>query len=135
MPALECHFHTVAGPQAYSFTENSFQHRCFPVNVAKESFYMTSNMLMLNNVQNKCKFPGIYISFMKIFEIVLILFSSYKTSLLLSLFPLMFNSFLIYTHCVKSVRIRSFSGPYSIRMREKTDKKNSKYGHFSRSDR
>ena len=92
-------------------------------------------MLMLNNVQNKCKFPGIYISFMKIFEIVLILFSSYKTSLLLSLFPLMFNSFLIYTHCVKSVGIRSFSGPYSVRMREKTDKKNSKYGHFSRSDR
>ena len=70
-------------------------------------------------------------------------------------------------HCVKSVRIQSFSGPYfpvfglnterygvslqygeilrisqygeilrispySVRMRENTDQKNSKYGHFSR---
>ena len=37
-------------------------------------------------------------------------------------------------HCVKSVRIRSFSGPYSVRMREYTDQKNSEYEHFSRSD-
>ena len=39
-------------------------------------------------------------------------------------------------HCVKSVRIRSFSGPYffAFRMRENTDQKNSEYGHFSRSD-
>ena len=51
-------------------------------------------------------------------------------------------------HCVKSVRIRSYSGPYfpavelikihcispySVRMRENTDKNNSEYGHFSRS--
>ena len=53
-------------------------------------------------------------------------------------------------HCVKSVRIRSFSGPYfpafglnmdryrvslqnSVRMRENTDRKNSEYGHFSHS--
>ena len=36
-------------------------------------------------------------------------------------------------HCLKSVRIRSFSGPYSVRMRENADQKNSKYGHFSRS--
>ena len=33
-------------------------------------------------------------------------------------------------HCVRNVRIRSFS--YSVRMRENTDQKNSKYGHFSR---
>ena len=33
--------------------------------------------------------------------------------------------------CVKSVPIRSYSGPYSFRMRENTDKKNSEYGHFS----
>ena len=32
---------------------------------------------------------------------------------------------------MKSVRVRSFSGPYSVRMREKTDLKNFKYGHFS----
>ena len=38
-----------------------------------------------------------------------------------------------FTHCVKSVRIRSFSGPYSVRMRENADQKNSEYGHFSRS--
>ena len=35
-------------------------------------------------------------------------------------------------HCVKSVRIQSFSGPYSVRMRENTDQKISEYGHFSR---
>ena len=38
-------------------------------------------------------------------------------------------------HCVKSVRIRSFSGQYSIRMRENTDQRNSEYEHFSRSDK
>ena len=34
-------------------------------------------------------------------------------------------------HCVKSVRIRSFSGPYWFQMRESMGQKNSKYGHFS----
>ena len=34
-------------------------------------------------------------------------------------------------HCVKSVRIRSFSGPYSVQMQDNRDQKNSKYGHFS----
>ena len=34
------------------------------------------------------------------------------------------------THCLKSVRIQSFSGPYSVQMRENTDQKNSEYGHF-----
>ena len=38
-------------------------------------------------------------------------------------------------HCVKSVRIRSFSGQYSIRMRENTDQRNSEYEHFSRNDK
>ena len=37
-------------------------------------------------------------------------------------------------HCVKNVRILSFSGPYSVRMRENTDQENSEYGHFSRSE-
>ena len=37
-------------------------------------------------------------------------------------------------HCVKSVCIRSFSVPYSVRKRENTDWKNSQYGHFSRSE-
>ena len=27
-----------------------------------------------------------------------------------------------------------FSGPYSVRMRENTDQKNSEFGHFSRKD-
>ena len=52
-------------------------------------------------------------------------------------------------HCVKSVLIWSFSGPYftafrlnmescsvspySVRMRENTDQKNSEYGHYARS--
>ena len=38
-----------------------------------------------------------------------------------------------FQHCVKSVRIRSFSDPYSVRMRESTDQKNSEYVFFSRS--
>ena len=40
---------------------------------------------------------------------------------------------LTFFHCVKSVSIRSFSGPHSVRMWENTDQKNSEYGHFSRS--
>ena len=47
-----------------------------------------------------------------------------------------FKGFFNYTltlHCVKSVRVQSFSGRYSVRMWENTDQKNSKYGHFSRS--
>ena len=36
-------------------------------------------------------------------------------------------------HCVKSVPIRSYSGMYSVRMRENTDQNNSEYGHFSSS--
>ena len=35
-------------------------------------------------------------------------------------------------HFLKSVFIWSYSGPYSIRMRENMDWSNSKYGHFSR---
>ena len=46
------------------------------------------------------------------------------------------------SHLVKSVRIRSFSGPhfpvfglntYLVRMRENVNQKNSEYGHFLRS--
>ena len=37
-------------------------------------------------------------------------------------------------HCVKSVRIRSFSGPYIPAFGLNTDQENSKYGHFPRSD-
>ena len=58
------------------------------------------------------------------------------------------NRILVLENCVKSVCIRSFTGPYfptlglntekygvppySVRIRENTDQKNSKYGHFSR---
>ena len=41
----------------------------------------------------------------------------------------------IRMHCVKSVRIRSYSGPYSVRMRENTDQIDSEYGEFLGSDR
>ena len=53
----------------------------------------------------------------------------------------------IGVNCVKNVRIGSFSAPYfpafgrnvsllgSVRMRENRDQKNSKYGHFSRSNK
>ena len=37
-------------------------------------------------------------------------------------------------HYVKSVRIRNYSGPYSVRMQENTDQNNTDYGHFSRSE-
>ena len=33
-----------------------------------------------------------------------------------------------------STRIRSFTGPYSVQMRENTDQKTSKFRHFSRSE-
>ena len=42
---------------------------------------------------------------------------------------------ILTVHCVKSVRIRSYSGPYSGRMRQNTDQNNSEYGQFSRSGR
>ena len=37
-------------------------------------------------------------------------------------------------HCMKSIRFRSFSGPYFSALGTNTDQKNSKYGHFSRSE-
>ena len=37
------------------------------------------------------------------------------------------------SHCVRSVRIRSYSGPYSVRIRENTDQNNSEYRHISHS--
>ena len=33
-------------------------------------------------------------------------------------------------HCLKSVRIRSSSGPYTVQIREKTAQKNSEYVRF-----
>ena len=37
-------------------------------------------------------------------------------------------------HCVKIVQIRSFSGPYSVRLRGNMDQKNSVFEQFSRSE-
>ena len=37
-------------------------------------------------------------------------------------------------HCVKGFRIQSYSGLYSVRMRENTDQNNSEYEHFSPSE-
>ena len=39
----------------------------------------------------------------------------------------------IVAHCLNSVHIRSFSGPFSVQMRENMDQKISEYKHFSRS--
>ena len=36
-------------------------------------------------------------------------------------------------HCVKNIRIRSYSDPYFPAVGLNTDQNNSKYGHFSRS--
>ena len=41
---------------------------------------------------------------------------------------------MIKNHSVKSIRIRSFSGLYSVLVRENTDQKNSEYRHFLRSE-
>ena len=38
-----------------------------------------------------------------------------------------------YSHYVKSVRFRSYSGQYSVPMRENMDQNNSEYAHFLRS--
>ena len=37
----------------------------------------------------------------------------------------------LQTHCVKSISIQSYSGPYSVQMRENTDQNNSAHRHFS----
>ena len=42
-------------------------------------------------------------------------------------------SFVESVHCVKNVRIRGFSGSYSVRMWENTDQKNLEYEHTLRS--
>ena len=72
-------------------------------------------------------------------------------NLRLTFFLLMFygKKFRESHHCVKSVRIRNYSGPhfpafgpnmesrispYSVRMREKTNQNNSEYGHFLRGE-
>lgn len=34
-------------------------------------------------------------------------------------------------HCVESIRIGRFSGPYSIQMQDNADQKNLEYRHFS----
>ena len=61
-------------------------------------------------------------------------------------FQISFSIVISVIHCVKSVFILSFSGPYfpafglntkryySVGMCENVDQKNSEYGHFSRSD-
>ena len=43
------------------------------------------------------------------------------------------KSLLLDHHCIKSVRIWSYPGPYSGRMRENTNQNNFEYGHFTSS--
>ena len=38
----------------------------------------------------------------------------------------------MFWHYVKSARTRSYSGPYSLWMRENTEQNNAEYGHFLR---
>ena len=54
--------------------------------------------------------------------------------LLLRLAVIFFILFLFDKGFVKIARIRSFIAPYSVRMWENVDQKNSEYGHFSRSE-
>ena len=43
-------------------------------------------------------------------------------------------SYLKESQCVKSIHIRSYSGPYSVRMRGNEEQNNFEYEHFSRSE-
>ena len=69
-----------------------------------------------------------------------------KITVLLTVFRLLLDTYLakrnktsiqiliaIHTRvCVKSIRIRSYSGQYSVPIRESTDQNNFEYGHFLR---
>ena len=71
--------------------------------------------------------------------------SAYRIHCFLLQSTLYIKVFLAVNYYVKSVRIRSYAGPYfpallrispcSVRMRENTSQNNSKYGHFLRSER
>ena len=58
---------------------------------------------------------------------------STKSYSLLDLLSIHFGIMTLVIHCVKSVRIRSYSGPYFPPFRLNTDQNNSEYGHFLRS--
>ena len=63
----------------------------------------------------------------------------YHLSCLASKYGILWRSLRNKCHCVKIVRIRSFSGAhfpelrFPVWIRKNTDQKNSEYGHFSRS--
>ena len=88
---------------------------------------------------------SVFLQLLKIFRQVMVGISFHQ-----GFISLLHQPRALSTHCVKSARIWSFSGPYfphsdwirrdthispySVRMRENTDQKNSEYRHFSRSD-
>ena len=107
-------------------------HRCFKTKI--ESYSKDKNEIdtlkkyFSNELQEcflRCKY---YFSYFRITNIVTMItahrFSHPPQNVIR-------GNFSMDTHCVKSVRIRSFSGPYSDRMRENANQKNSEYGHFS----
>ena len=57
-----------------------------------------------------------------------------KSTKLCILLFLLFDIFLVTRHYVKCVRIRSYSGPYSVRMLENTDQNNFEYGQLLSSE-
>ena len=65
----------------------------------------------------------------------LTLFNILVIRILRMFFEIFFFFAIIQTsHCVKSVRIWSYSGPHSVRMRGNTDQNNCEYRHFSRNE-
>ena len=56
------------------------------------------------------------------------------TIIVVWLHPCLFFYCCFPNHCGKSVRIRSYSGPYSVRTWENTEQNNSEYEQFSRSE-
>ena len=86
-------------------------------------------------------FQQISIDFSKILNIIKLIEFKYVNSLdcincTLLITLLIFQNYKIGPdkHFVKSVHIRSYSGPYSFQMWENAEQNNSEYGHFSRSE-
>ena len=112
--------------------EIEFHYHPFLIKKKLKTISWTRNLLMF--LQNKCN-ATIYRKYLKI---------SLSPSQKISVFFLITNWLFKHFHCVKSVRIGSFSGPYfpafgliterywvmRIRMRDNMEQNNSEYGHF-----
>ena len=105
-------FNKVAGIWPATLLKKTLWHRCFLVNFAK--FLRTP---FLQNISVQLLEKNSY-SIRRVFPMA----ASENSNIVAD------------SRCAKSVRIRSYSGPYAVRMQENTDENNSEYGHFLRSE-